>query len=111
MGKPFSNSFPLPKFPLEIGLTFMHVSSLCELDDDLVHFWSLVFDAHKLGYLRWLSMRTTIDCAWMFDGATKDRVYTLSLASRLRVYMRWKPYGWIGPEGRDGERNDVEMVE
>ncbi|MED6186770.1 hypothetical protein PIB30_069906 [Stylosanthes scabra] len=56
-------------------------------------------------------MRTTIDYAWMFDGVTKDRVYALSLASRLRVYMRWKPYGWIGPEGRGDERNDDEMVE
>ncbi|MED6183058.1 hypothetical protein PIB30_034483 [Stylosanthes scabra] len=29
-----------------------------------------------------LNMRTVMDCAWMLDGATKDRVYTLSLASR-----------------------------
>ncbi|MED6134257.1 hypothetical protein PIB30_035323 [Stylosanthes scabra] len=35
------------------------------------------------GWNRWLSMRTTIDCAWMLDGATKDHVYTLSLASRF----------------------------
>ncbi|MED6170556.1 hypothetical protein PIB30_032127 [Stylosanthes scabra] len=35
------------------------------------------------GWNRWLSMGTTIDCAWMLDGATKDRVYTLSLASRF----------------------------
>ncbi|MED6147193.1 hypothetical protein PIB30_041847 [Stylosanthes scabra] len=56
-----------------------------------------------------LNMRMVMDCAWMLDGAIKDRVYALSLASR--VYMRWEPYGWIGPEGRDDERNDVEMVE
>ncbi|MED6137688.1 hypothetical protein PIB30_067290, partial [Stylosanthes scabra] len=64
-----------------------------------------------------LNMRTAMDCAWMLDGTTKDRVYALSLASRpilfqeLRVYMRWEPYGWIGPEGRYDERNDVEMIE
>ncbi|MED6146592.1 hypothetical protein PIB30_035873 [Stylosanthes scabra] len=29
-----------------------------------------------------LNMRTAMDCAWMLDGATKDRVYALSLASR-----------------------------
>ncbi|MED6128578.1 hypothetical protein PIB30_099287 [Stylosanthes scabra] len=50
-----------------------------------------------------------VNGAWMLDGATKDRVYALSLASR--VYMRWEPYEWIGPEGRDDERDDVEMVE
>ncbi|MED6161696.1 hypothetical protein PIB30_063153 [Stylosanthes scabra] len=27
-------------------------------------------------------MRTVIDCAWMLDGATKDRVLALSLASK-----------------------------
>ncbi|MED6188550.1 hypothetical protein PIB30_087030 [Stylosanthes scabra] len=52
-----------------------------------------------------LNTRTAMNCAWMLDGATKDRVYGLSLASR--VYMRWEPYEWIGPEGRDDERNDV----
>ncbi|MED6192488.1 hypothetical protein PIB30_010423 [Stylosanthes scabra] len=31
-----------------------------------------------------LNMRTTMDCTWMLDGATKDRVYALSLASRLQ---------------------------
>ncbi|MED6186022.1 hypothetical protein PIB30_062729 [Stylosanthes scabra] len=56
-----------------------------------------------------LNMTTAMDCTWMFDGATKDRVYALSLASK--VYMRWEPYGWIGPEGRYDERNDVEMIE
>ncbi|MED6143935.1 hypothetical protein PIB30_010599 [Stylosanthes scabra] len=30
-------------------------------------------------------MGTVIGCAWMLDGATKDRVYTLSLASRNGV--------------------------
>ncbi|MED6209294.1 hypothetical protein PIB30_053253 [Stylosanthes scabra] len=52
-----------------------------------------------------------VNGAWVLDGATKDRVYALSLVSRLRVYMRWESYGWIGPEGRDEERNDVDMVE
>ncbi|MED6124271.1 hypothetical protein PIB30_057383 [Stylosanthes scabra] len=28
-------------------------------------------------------MRTAMDCAWMLDGATKDRMYALSLASRI----------------------------
>ncbi|MED6182575.1 hypothetical protein PIB30_029708 [Stylosanthes scabra] len=67
--------------------------SSCELGDDLVHFGSLVIDAHKLGYLRlenwriggWgerLNMRTAIDCAWMLDGAMGNCVYALSLASR-----------------------------
>ncbi|MED6187306.1 hypothetical protein PIB30_075171, partial [Stylosanthes scabra] len=36
-------------------------------------------------------MRTMMDCAWMLDGATKDRAYALSLASRcgwmLLAYM------------------------
>ncbi|MED6180347.1 hypothetical protein PIB30_009415 [Stylosanthes scabra] len=61
-----------------------------------------------------LNMRTAMDCAWMLDGAIKDRVCALSLASRygnLRVYMRWEPYGWIGPEGRYDENNDDEMIE
>ncbi|MED6198664.1 hypothetical protein PIB30_068646 [Stylosanthes scabra] len=35
--------------------------------------------------------------------------YALSLASR--VYMRWELYGWIGPEGLDDERNDIEGSE
>ncbi|MED6113445.1 hypothetical protein PIB30_070838 [Stylosanthes scabra] len=45
-----------------------------------------VVDARKCGvggWNRWLSMKTTIGCAWMLDGATKDRVYTLSLVSRF----------------------------
>ncbi|MED6149195.1 hypothetical protein PIB30_060149 [Stylosanthes scabra] len=80
-----------------------------------------------------LNMRTTMDCAWMLDGVIKDRVCALILASslmrtmsmhvclivvvamgqccfqELRVYMRWEPYGWIGPEGRDDERNEIVM--
>ncbi|MED6172656.1 hypothetical protein PIB30_052060 [Stylosanthes scabra] len=55
-----------------------------------------------------LNMRTAMGCAWMLDGAMDNCVYALSLASR--VYMRWEPYEWIGPEGRDDERNDVEMI-
>ncbi|MED6125236.1 hypothetical protein PIB30_066729 [Stylosanthes scabra] len=51
-----------------------------------------------------LNMRTATDCAWMLDGATKDCVYALSLASR------WEPYEWIGPEGRDDERNGIVMI-
>ncbi|MED6173585.1 hypothetical protein PIB30_060941 [Stylosanthes scabra] len=42
-----------------------------------------------------------VNGAWMLDGATEDRMYALSLASR--VYMRWELYEWIGPEGRDDE--------
>ncbi|MED6196191.1 hypothetical protein PIB30_045083 [Stylosanthes scabra] len=33
-------------------------------------------------------MRTAVDCAWMLDGATKDRVYALILASRIES-IRW----------------------
>ncbi|MED6171307.1 hypothetical protein PIB30_039572 [Stylosanthes scabra] len=33
-----------------------------------------------------LSMRTVIDCAWMLNGATKDHVLALSLASRILSY-------------------------
>ncbi|MED6175724.1 hypothetical protein PIB30_081060 [Stylosanthes scabra] len=50
-----------------------------------------------------------MDCAWMLDGATKDRVHTLSLASR---YGRdGNRNGWIEPEGRDDERNEIVMVD
>ncbi|MED6108973.1 hypothetical protein PIB30_029198 [Stylosanthes scabra] len=80
-----------------------------------------------------LNMRTVMDCAWMLDGAIKDRILMCMfefdenneyacmfdcgcghgsiLFQELRVYMRWEPYGWIGPEGRYDERNDVEMIE
>ncbi|MED6157757.1 hypothetical protein PIB30_026286 [Stylosanthes scabra] len=50
-----------------------------------------------------LNMRTAMDCAWVLDGAIKDRVCALSLASRNRN-------GWIEPEGRDDERNEIVMV-
>ncbi|MED6181652.1 hypothetical protein PIB30_021245 [Stylosanthes scabra] len=40
------------------------------------------------GWNRWASMITVIDCAWMLDGATKDRVYALSLASRSKRGQR-----------------------
>ncbi|MED6132349.1 hypothetical protein PIB30_018187 [Stylosanthes scabra] len=49
-----------------------------------------------------------VNGAWVLDGATKDRVLVPTCISRLRVYMRWEPYGWIWPEGRYDERNDVE---
>ncbi|MED6194907.1 hypothetical protein PIB30_032935 [Stylosanthes scabra] len=44
---------------------------------------------------------------WCLDARWREgnRVLALSLASR------WEPYGWIGPEGRYDERNDVEGLE
>ncbi|MED6111411.1 hypothetical protein PIB30_052089 [Stylosanthes scabra] len=82
-------------------------------------FWSLVIDADKLGYLRnWrigggderLNMRMAMDCAWMLDGATKDRVYALSLASRFRVIHEMGITRIMRPVGRNDERNEMVMI-
>ncbi|MED6210532.1 hypothetical protein PIB30_064976 [Stylosanthes scabra] len=42
-----------------------------------------------------LNMRMAMDCAWMLDGTTKDRVYALSLASRWYPSRFTKPF-WNG---------------
>ncbi|MED6171175.1 hypothetical protein PIB30_038323 [Stylosanthes scabra] len=42
-----------------------------------------------------LSMRTVFGCAWMLDGATKDCVYTLTLASRSKGFCAtMNRFGW-----------------
>ncbi|MED6160593.1 hypothetical protein PIB30_052858 [Stylosanthes scabra] len=50
-----------------------------------------------------LNMRTAMDCAWMLDGAIKDRVCALSLASRKTHILaavnrfRWYPSRFTEP--------------
>ncbi|MED6181272.1 hypothetical protein PIB30_017844 [Stylosanthes scabra] len=89
-----------------------------ELGDDLVRFgawWSIPTslgisdDGRRRVDDRssWLRARSVGDCAWMFDGATKDRVYALSLASRVIHEMG---ITWMNEAvGRNDERDGIEI--
>ncbi|MED6195940.1 hypothetical protein PIB30_042553 [Stylosanthes scabra] len=106
IGELTPNQFFRRSHQLPVAITFDPVlrltHGLWQRETLVVLFTSIPHAKRGLRIRGWnggLSMRTVIGCAWMLNGATKDRVYTLSLASRILSYgesirMETEPIRW-----------------
>ncbi|MED6171052.1 hypothetical protein PIB30_037057 [Stylosanthes scabra] len=82
---------------LPVAITFdpeLRLTHSLWLREALVVLFTSIPHAKRGGWNGGLSMRTVIGCAWMLDGATKDRVLALSLASSESIRVETEPIRW-----------------